>query len=278
MPVRRLAEAVWEERLPASAKGSLQTYIGGLRGIHGAERIATSPTGFALRVPDGLDTLHFGWLLDDAAEAVDPAAERPLLTEALALWRGEPFQDLSSAELERTERPGLTERHLARWSGSPTSISPPGTAPNSPRPCASSPSAPRYATAVPVGPDVLSAAESRDLLRARLRTDASADDELIAWCAGSRLRWRSPPGPRRARACPWPGSPPNCTRPASASTPSTAVRKSRERSVFSWSYRAYGDAAAGCSASSGRTPALRSRPRPPRASPGSRRRGPVASH
>lgn len=112
VPVKRLAETVWDERLPASAKGSLQTYIGRLRRILGTERISTSPAGFTLRIPaEAVDTLHFGCLLDRAAMA-DPVAERVLLTEALALWRGEPFADIASAELERTEQPRLTERYL----------------------------------------------------------------------------------------------------------------------------------------------------------------------
>jgi len=112
VPVKRLAEAVWDERLPASAKGSLQTYVGRLRRILGSERISTSPAGFTLRIPaEAVDTLHFGRLLDRAATA-DAVAERALLTAAVALWRGEPFADVASAELERTEQPRLTERYL----------------------------------------------------------------------------------------------------------------------------------------------------------------------
>src|ERR1043165_8913816 len=104
VPVKRLAEAVGDERLPGSAKGSLQTYVGRLRRILGSERISTSPAGFALRIrAEDVDTLHFGRLLDRAATAGDTEGERELLTRALALWRGEPFEDIASAELERTE-------------------------------------------------------------------------------------------------------------------------------------------------------------------------------
>jgi DNA-binding SARP family transcriptional activator/tetratricopeptide (TPR) repeat protein len=112
--VERLAAAVWNERLPADPRRSVQTYVTRLRGVLGAGSIATSPTGYALRVaPDRVDALRFGRLLDAAAVASDAQAERTLLAEALALWRGVPFEGMASARLEESAAPYLVERRLA---------------------------------------------------------------------------------------------------------------------------------------------------------------------
>ncbi|GLZ77985.1 SARP family transcriptional regulator [Actinorhabdospora filicis] len=111
VPVWRLAEAVWDDHPPASPKGSLQTYIGRLRRVLGHDRIATTPEGFTLTLPpDAVDALRFTRLLDRAAQAADPGTERALLTEALGLWRGEPFEGVRVPEALGAE---LTERRLA---------------------------------------------------------------------------------------------------------------------------------------------------------------------
>ncbi|HEX8928841.1 MAG TPA: BTAD domain-containing putative transcriptional regulator, partial [Actinomycetota bacterium] len=52
-------------------------------------------------------------LLDQAATAPDRATERDLLVEALALWRGTPFDGVRSDWLERTQATRLQERYLA---------------------------------------------------------------------------------------------------------------------------------------------------------------------
>jgi DNA-binding SARP family transcriptional activator len=58
-----------------------------------------------------VDALRFGRLLD-AVGADDPGARRFRLTEALQLWRGEPFEDLRSPWLQLTEAPRLVDRYL----------------------------------------------------------------------------------------------------------------------------------------------------------------------
>lgn len=111
VPVWRLAEAVWDDEPPASPKGSLQTYVGRLRRVLGHDAIATSPEGFALRLPpEAVDVLRFTRLLDRAALAGDPGTERALLAEALELWRGEAFEGVRVPEGFGAE---LSERRLA---------------------------------------------------------------------------------------------------------------------------------------------------------------------
>ncbi len=109
----RLATAVWGEDLPANPRRSLQTYAGRLRTELGDERIGSQPAGLVLLAePDRIDALRFEQLLDDAAREADPDRERKLLGEALDLWRGEPFEGVTSRWLAETEAPRLVERHL----------------------------------------------------------------------------------------------------------------------------------------------------------------------
>lgn len=74
-----LADALWPEGPPVSARNSLQSHVARLRATIGARAsIALTPAGYCLGVPRaGVDVLRFEDLLRDGA-----------LTEAVALWRG----------------------------------------------------------------------------------------------------------------------------------------------------------------------------------------------
>jgi DNA-binding SARP family transcriptional activator len=112
--VDRLVSALWGNQLPANARRAVQKHLGRLRGALGYEVIDTAGTGYLLRAePDQVDALRFGRLLDAAARLAGTPAERDRLAEALALWRGSPFDGMGSEWLERTEAPRLTERYLA---------------------------------------------------------------------------------------------------------------------------------------------------------------------
>jgi DNA-binding SARP family transcriptional activator len=112
--VDRLAAAVWEADPPDNARRTVQTYVTRLRSTLGAESIITEPSGYVLQAgADHVDALRFLRLLDAAAEASDTWAERASLTEALALWRGTPFEGVRSGWLEESESTRLVERYLA---------------------------------------------------------------------------------------------------------------------------------------------------------------------
>jgi DNA-binding SARP family transcriptional activator/tetratricopeptide (TPR) repeat protein len=112
--VDRLATAAWGEELPRDTRATVQTYITRLRGVLGEQLIGTGQDGYLLRAePDQVDALRFVRLLDAAAAAPEPAAERALLAQALALWRGEPFEDVRTAWLADVEARRLVERYLA---------------------------------------------------------------------------------------------------------------------------------------------------------------------
>jgi DNA-binding SARP family transcriptional activator/tetratricopeptide (TPR) repeat protein len=113
VPVSRLVAAVWGEQPPVNPRRGVQTYVTRLRAMVGGDLISTRPDGYALELePDAVDVLCFGRLLDSATAAGDPATRRSLLTEAIGLWRGEPFEGLDSEWLG-LRAPRLVERYLA---------------------------------------------------------------------------------------------------------------------------------------------------------------------
>jgi DNA-binding SARP family transcriptional activator/tetratricopeptide (TPR) repeat protein len=109
----RLAAAVWGDDLPRDTRGAVQVYVARLRRALGPEAIRTVPNGYVLAAtPDQVDAVRFVRLLDAADLAADPEAERALLVEALALWRGEPFEGGRWAWLDGVEAQRLVDRRL----------------------------------------------------------------------------------------------------------------------------------------------------------------------
>ncbi|MFI7701891.1 BTAD domain-containing putative transcriptional regulator [Nonomuraea sp. NPDC049480] len=115
VPTGRLASAVWGTDPRGDPRANVRTNVKRLRRALGAaELIAARPGGYLLAAePDHVDALRFGRLLDEAAAAPDPAAERSRLAAALALWRGTPFEEIGSDWLEQSVAPALQERYLA---------------------------------------------------------------------------------------------------------------------------------------------------------------------
>jgi DNA-binding SARP family transcriptional activator len=112
--IERLSAAIWDEDPPVQTRRTVQVYITRLRGVLGPDLIRTVPTGYLLVAgPDQVDAIRFGRLLDAASAVPDTTVERSLLGEALALWRGTPFDGLRSGWLDLVEAPGLVERYLS---------------------------------------------------------------------------------------------------------------------------------------------------------------------
>lgn len=107
VPVGRLTEILWGGRPPATARTKIQAHVSAVRqamgrSVHDAgSPLLTVPPGYLLSPPDvDLDLAEFYALTARgtvAAEAGDPAAASALLGDALALWRGPAFADVSSA-------------------------------------------------------------------------------------------------------------------------------------------------------------------------------------
>ena len=115
-----LIDGIWGENPPASAEGSLYTYVSELRRALEPGRANRSPSrllessgsGYALRLPaDHVDLTRFETLRRQAVGLPHAAAVRAL-DAALALWRGEAFEDVPGPYAER-RRAGLAELRLA---------------------------------------------------------------------------------------------------------------------------------------------------------------------
>jgi DNA-binding SARP family transcriptional activator len=99
--VDELAEALWGEEPPVSARASVQNYVKRLRaslGEAGRSHITTEPGGYLISVAAGeLDMTRFEGLLGAARAAARDgswAAAADQAGTALALWRGEPLADV----------------------------------------------------------------------------------------------------------------------------------------------------------------------------------------
>jgi DNA-binding SARP family transcriptional activator len=108
----RLIDSVWGEDAPASAAATLQSYVSRLRKAIGSELLESAPNGYVLRVaPDRIDARRFEQLIERgrACRVDDPAEAARLLTEALALWHGEPLGDLAYERWASLESERLSE-------------------------------------------------------------------------------------------------------------------------------------------------------------------------
>jgi len=110
----RLATALWGEDPPGDARANVRTNVRRLRRVLGAGLVETRRGGYVLGIGAAqVDALQMVRLLEEAAAAPDRATERARLVQALALWRGTPFDGVRSDWLEQTQAPRLQERYLA---------------------------------------------------------------------------------------------------------------------------------------------------------------------
>ncbi|MDG4764080.1 BTAD domain-containing putative transcriptional regulator [Solwaraspora sp. WMMD406] len=109
--VDRLADLLWDGTPPATARGTLHTYVGRLRAAlspYGVD-IATKAGGYAVPAAR-VDAARFTDLAGEAADTSDPAQRVRLCSAALALWRGPVLADLVDEPLR--ERLGGPLRDL----------------------------------------------------------------------------------------------------------------------------------------------------------------------
>ncbi|MCU1686070.1 MAG: hypothetical protein JWQ81_6809 [Amycolatopsis sp.] len=127
-PVSRaeLISAVWGDAAPASAEGSVHTYVSGLRRSMDPQRsrwstdgrLLSDTTGYQLELaPENLDLRVFGALREHAAARFTDGDHRGVvdaLDAALALWRGEAFSGVPGpfAEQRREHLDKLRIRSL----------------------------------------------------------------------------------------------------------------------------------------------------------------------
>nr|MBO2502366.1 hypothetical protein [Thermoanaerobacterales bacterium] len=107
VPAESIIDALWGDEPPASAAGTLQSYVSRLRRAlapagakgEGGRVIVWDPPGYRIAVePDAVDAHRFERLADAGREALhagDPATARSLLEEGLGLWRGPALLEVS---------------------------------------------------------------------------------------------------------------------------------------------------------------------------------------
>lgn len=107
-----LIEAMWGSDAPPNADGALQTHISKLRHLLGPEAILMVEHSYLLVAEcEQIDACVFSRTVRRAGEqlAVDAAAARALVHEAMDLWRGVPFGDLADCEFCSLEMQRLVE-------------------------------------------------------------------------------------------------------------------------------------------------------------------------
>ncbi|GAA3220283.1 AfsR/SARP family transcriptional regulator [Actinocorallia longicatena] len=113
----RLIDALWGENLPANPGNTLQTRVSQLRRVladaepGGKDLVVTQAPGYLLR--DGAaDVAAFRDLTARAREGTDARTRVALLTEALGLWRGQPYADVAEEPFARAVISRLDEERL----------------------------------------------------------------------------------------------------------------------------------------------------------------------
>ncbi|HEX6682748.1 MAG TPA: BTAD domain-containing putative transcriptional regulator [Candidatus Limnocylindrales bacterium] len=102
--VDQLIEVLWPGDPPKSAIANVQTYVSSLRALLGQDRLVTKAPGYRLSLrPNEFDLFRFERLASG-----DTLSE---VEGALALWRGDPAEDLPPAAAWRTPIEGLAQRH-----------------------------------------------------------------------------------------------------------------------------------------------------------------------
>lgn len=109
VPADRLIEGLWGDRLPRNPAAALQTRVSQLRRAleagepGGRNLVVRQPPGYLLAVsPDSVDAGTFRALAARAREADGPRDRTTLLADALGLWRGPAYADVTDQDFART--------------------------------------------------------------------------------------------------------------------------------------------------------------------------------
>ncbi|MEU4740882.1 BTAD domain-containing putative transcriptional regulator [Actinosynnema sp. NPDC023658] len=129
--VERLVDALWPAGPPPSAEQNTKTYVWKLRRLladdpSADERIAGGRAGYRIRVADHeLDARTFEDLVRTGRRHADAGRHRQAsaaFAEALGLWRGDPFGELTGPHADSV-RAGLVERRLTAQEGHAVALS-----------------------------------------------------------------------------------------------------------------------------------------------------------
>jgi ABC-type glycerol-3-phosphate transport system substrate-binding protein/DNA-binding SARP family transcriptional activator len=119
----RIIDELWGDEAGTDRQNALWVHVSGLRSVLEPERekraagtvLVTRAPGYVLQVrPGELDAWRFGELVQEgrALLAQDPAAASLVLGEALALWRGRPYEDVAYEPFAQAAIAELEEQRL----------------------------------------------------------------------------------------------------------------------------------------------------------------------
>lgn len=103
VPATTLVDMLWGERPPPTAAATLQSYVSRLRRVLGDGVLLGAAGGYRLAVPPGAVDAHRFAELVARARAERGSEAVGLLDEALGLWRGEAYPDLTHDDAGRAE-------------------------------------------------------------------------------------------------------------------------------------------------------------------------------
>ena len=106
-----LIDGLWGDEPPDTAVNALQVYVAGMRRLLGSERgrLRTRMPGYVLEIERAaVDALRF----EDAVARSGVEDDGSVLSDALALWRGTPFEDLAGVPFAEPYITRLTELRL----------------------------------------------------------------------------------------------------------------------------------------------------------------------
>ena len=115
VPAETLADEMWGDEPPETARKVIQTYVSNLRKVVGHDRIQGRAPGYRLAVdPSELDTARFDALVREGQKMLpsDPTAAVGSFEEALLLWRGPALADLADQPSLLAESARLDESRL----------------------------------------------------------------------------------------------------------------------------------------------------------------------
>lgn len=106
VPVSTLIDRVWDECPPSGVRSVMYTYIARLRRVLASfapgTQLIKDASGYRLAIdPDQVDLHRARSLLSSSHTAPDAGVQRSLLSEAVALWTGEPLAGITSRWAER---------------------------------------------------------------------------------------------------------------------------------------------------------------------------------
>ncbi|MET0735919.1 MAG: BTAD domain-containing putative transcriptional regulator [Microbacterium sp.] len=108
-----LADAYWGEQVPSTWRQQVKTSIARIRSQLGGDAVVTAGSTYVLGLdPDAIDAVRFERLVSSARQRAlhgEPDRASDLYARALALWRGQPYPDVSGWDPGAVEALRLTE-------------------------------------------------------------------------------------------------------------------------------------------------------------------------